>query len=39
VRLYAQQRAVAFYLRLGFRVVGEPFVEAGVQHVEMAREP
>lgn len=39
VRLYAQQRAVAFYLRIGFRIVGEPFVAAGVQHIEMAREP
>ncbi|SMF97964.1 GNAT family N-acetyltransferase [Burkholderia singularis] len=38
VWLYAQQRVAAFYLRLGFRVVGEPFVEAGVAHIEMARE-
>ncbi|MDF3086326.1 MULTISPECIES: GNAT family N-acetyltransferase [Burkholderia] len=39
VRLYAQDSAVSFYLRHGFAAVGEPFVEAGVPHVEMARAP
>ncbi|RQU50410.1 GNAT family N-acetyltransferase [Burkholderia cenocepacia] len=39
VRLYAQDSAVSFYLRHGFTAVGEPFVEAGVPHVEMARAP
>lgn len=38
VRLYAQPRAVTFYLRRGFRIVGEPFEEAGIAHIEMARE-
>ncbi|MGS0892266.1 GNAT family N-acetyltransferase [Burkholderia stagnalis] len=39
VRLYAQQSAVPFYLRHGFAAAGEPFVEAGVPHVEMTRAP
>ncbi|MDN7523667.1 GNAT family N-acetyltransferase [Burkholderia orbicola] len=39
VRLYAQDSAVSFYLRHGFAAVGEPFVEAGVPHVEMTRAP
>jgi predicted GNAT family N-acyltransferase len=37
VRLYAQQEVVPFYLRHGFATVGEPFEEAGVQHIEMCR--
>jgi len=39
VRLYAQDAAVSFYVRHGFAAVGEPFVEIGVPHVEMARAP
>ena len=39
VRLYAQQAAVSFYVRHGFAAIGEPFVEIGVPHVEMARAP
>ncbi|WP_116140523.1 GNAT family N-acetyltransferase [Trinickia diaoshuihuensis] len=37
VRLYAQRDAVPFYLRHRFSTVGEPFYEAGVEHVEMLR--
>ena len=37
VWLYAQRDAVSFYLRHRFSCVGEPFYEAGVEHVEMAR--
>jgi predicted GNAT family N-acyltransferase len=37
VRLYAQRDAVPFYLRHRFSRVGEPFYEAGVEHVEMVR--
>lgn len=37
VRLYAQRDAVPFYLHHGFSTVGEPFYEAGVEHVEMMR--
>lgn len=37
VRLYAQRDAVPFYLRHAFSPVGEPFYEAGVEHLEMAR--
>lgn len=37
VRLYAQRDAVPFYLRHAFSPVGEPFYEAGIEHVEMAR--
>lgn len=39
VRLYAQDAAVSFYVRHGFAAIGEPFVEIGVPHVEMARSP
>ncbi|MBM2764913.1 GNAT family N-acetyltransferase [Burkholderia anthina] len=39
VRLYALDAAVSFYERHGFAAVGEPFVEVGVRHVEMARAP
>lgn len=31
----SQDHAVGFYERLGFRVTSEPFIEAGVPHVEM----
>ncbi|AXK65679.1 GNAT family N-acetyltransferase [Burkholderia sp. IDO3] len=39
VWLYALDAAVSFYERHGFVAVGEPFVEVGVRHVEMARAP
>ncbi|KAB0648636.1 GNAT family N-acetyltransferase [Burkholderia diffusa] len=39
VRLYAQDAAVSFYVRHGFAAIGEPFLEIGVPHVEMARTP
>lgn len=35
--LNAQARAVPFYARHGYAVVGEPFDEAGIPHVVMAR--
>ncbi|HYP86008.1 YbgC/FadM family acyl-CoA thioesterase [Variovorax sp.] len=37
VRLHAQRSAQAFYERLGYAVRGEPFEEAGIMHIEMAR--
>lgn len=33
--LHAQESAIGFYLRLGWQPRGEPFVEAGIRHVEM----
>jgi YbgC/YbaW family acyl-CoA thioester hydrolase len=36
VELHAQRSAEGFYQRLGFVVQGEPFVEAGIAHIEMA---
>ena len=36
-RLSAQVHATAFYTRLGFSVVSEEFLEAGIPHVEMVR--
>ncbi len=33
--LHAQESAIGFYLRQGWQSRGEPFVEAGVRHVEM----
>lgn len=35
VVLHAQRSAEGFYLRLGLRLRGEPFVEAGIPHIEM----
>jgi YbgC/YbaW family acyl-CoA thioester hydrolase len=37
VMLHAQRSAEAFYARLGYRVHGEPFEEAGIAHIEMRR--
>jgi YbgC/YbaW family acyl-CoA thioester hydrolase len=39
VMLHAQRSAEAFYLRLGFTPVGEPFDEAGIVHIEMQARP
>lgn len=36
--LHAQQRVVEFYRRHGYRVVSEPFEEAGIPHVKMRLE-
>ncbi|MBF8780539.1 GNAT family N-acetyltransferase [Pseudomonas fulva] len=36
--LSAQVHATAFYQRLGFRVVSEEFLEAGIPHVDMLRD-
>ncbi|MBA1189370.1 GNAT family N-acetyltransferase [Pseudomonas entomophila] len=36
--LSAQVHATAFYEQLGFRVVSEEFLEAGIPHVDMVRE-
>ena len=33
----AQITAVPFYARLGYRIVSEPFDEAGIEHVRMTR--
>ena len=35
--LTAQVHATAFYTRLGFEVVSEEFLEAGIPHVDMVR--
>ena len=37
VTLHAQASAEGFYRRAGFDVVGEPYREAGIAHVSMAR--
>lgn len=37
VQLHAQGNAEGFYRRAGFAVVGEPYEEAGIAHVVMAR--
>ena len=35
--LHAQMSAVPFYERAGFGCRGEPFDDAGIEHVEMVR--
>ncbi|MEN9891146.1 MAG: hypothetical protein RLY78_1441 [Pseudomonadota bacterium] len=37
LRLHAQLSARGFYERAGYAVEGEVFVEAGIEHIEMAR--
>jgi predicted GNAT family N-acyltransferase len=32
VKLAAQESAVTFYLRLGYELFGEPFMDAGIPH-------
>jgi len=35
IRLHSQIYVVDFYKKLGFIVIGEPFDEAGIKHLEM----
>ena len=35
---HAQTAAVPFYRRVGYRVISEPFDEAGIEHVTMERD-
>lgn len=37
VYLGAQQQAVNFYVKLGFTPIGEPFMEAGIEHISMEK--
>jgi len=37
VSLGSQRHAVGFYEKLGFCECGEPFMEAGIEHVEMEK--
>jgi len=37
VQLHAQRSAEGFYRRAGFAVAGEPYEEAGITHIAMAR--
>ena len=37
IHLHSQAHATAFYSRLGFETRGEPFIEAGIEHVLMVR--
>ena len=37
-RMHAQVRHASFYARLGFRAVGERFMEADIEHVLMVRD-
>lgn len=37
IMLHARQAAVAFYLRLDYEVIGEPFEEIGIPHQQMCK--
>ena len=37
IRIAAQQRLEAFYVSLGFTSVGAPYIEDGIDHIEMLR--
>lgn len=39
LRIGAQQRLERFYAELGFRTVSAPYLEDGIVHVEMLRDP
>lgn len=39
VRIGAQRYLERFYQGFGFRIVGTPYVEDGIPHVHMLREP
>lgn len=38
IELHARDVAVAFYLKLGYRVVGDEFVEVGIPHRKMVKD-
>ena len=33
--LNSQETAIEFYIKLGFKVTGSPFTEAGISHTKM----
>lgn len=37
IELHAQEHAQGFYVRAGYRAVGEPYDEAGIPHISMQR--
>lgn len=37
IHLHSQAHAAGFYTRLGYEIRGEPFMEAGIEHVLMVR--
>jgi ElaA protein len=39
VRISAQERLARFYAEFAFSVVGEPYMEDGIPHIEMLRQP
>ena len=39
LRLSSQAEAVPFYTRLGYQAEGDPYLEAGIWHLAMRREP
>ena len=39
IRISAQQHLEAFYVSLGFRGCSEPYLEDGIPHIEMLRQP
>lgn len=36
--LHAQDHAIPFYEKLGYRIISEPFDEAGIMHVKMEKQ-
>jgi len=37
VYLHAQARAIDFYLKTGFKTIGAPFMEAGIEHINLEK--
>ena len=38
IYLHARKEALGFYKKLGFKVIGEEFIEVGIPHYEMLKE-
>ena len=39
IYLHSQEKAVTYYERVGFKVIGEAFIEAGLKHYKMEYSP
>ena len=37
ITMAARETAIGFYQRLGYKVVGEPFLEQGIEHIKMIK--
>lgn len=38
IYLHARKTAIGFYLKVGYRTIGEEYIEVGIPHMEMTKE-